>query len=178
MAPRVAHLLREPVEPVGTALDATVRTLAAMARERAASPVGTAELMRAVAESPYDASVPPVEFLDEGEARVAGAPVGDGSNWAIRCFGVEPLARLASAIAIAVPVSTSSAVRLPAIATPLLLAALRHDVAARRLDAAGLAALLIGVRPFATAGEACLHIARGAGLSVRSSSAFPPPPPA
>lgn len=178
IAPRIAHLLREPVDPVDTAFDATVRVLAAMAAERAASPFGTAELMRAVTESPYDAGAAPVEFLDCGEARVAGAPVGDGSAWAIRCFGLEPLARLASAIASAVPVSTSSAARLPSIATPLLLAALRHEVAVHRLDAAGLAALLIATNPFATAGVACQHIAHGAGVSLRSSSAFPPPPPA
>ena len=166
VAPALAGLLKTDPALVHDALDASLRTLAAHAERMARGPFGTASLHRLVLASSFDAAADPAGTDGEGGTTACGRPLAKAADWALRVFGVEHVARLASALARVLPLDSVPAVRIPDVAAAMLLAAWREEIRQDALDPVGLAAVLVLSMPMRSASLLTLRIATAAGLPL------------
>lgn len=165
-APHVALMLNERLPAVRLALDATLRVLYLRAVEQVVSPFGAASWLEAVCTGPFDPDLDLFEVDSDGLVRVVGGTLTDGSYWAVRTYGVEPLVGLATAVSVATGIADTSAARLPALGVPWLLAACAAEVREQGMDAVRLAAALISNCPFAPPDAPTRRILAAAGLST------------
>lgn len=161
--PRLARLLGESPEVTARAFDAVLRAIAAGAARRAAEPAGADTLLDAVLSAPFDTAYPALEASDPVvPLRVHGGTLVEASAAAVRLFGIGSLGRLVDGVAAGLPISTSSAARLPGLAVAALFAGWREALRRDGRDAEVLAALVAGGAGLAEAARA-VDAARAAG---------------